>query len=118
MAQKRGERTKHVPQRTCIACRKVAGKRSLIRLARTESGVEVDVTGKRAGRGMYLHPNQACWQSALRGGKVEAALRTRLTADNRKALLDFAGTLPPSEELPGDAEEAGDDQSPDIVAEE
>lgn len=106
MAQKRVERTKHVPQRTCVACRRVAGKRSLIRLVRTESGVEVDATGKRAGRGMYLHPNQACWQNALRSGKIEQALRTKLSVESRKAIQDFALSLPPTEELPDIAEGA------------
>ena len=55
--QSRGPRPKHVPQRTCIACRKVAGKRGLVRLVRTAEGnVEVDPSGKQAGRGAYLHP--------------------------------------------------------------
>ena len=61
MAHKnRGARRKHVPLRTCVACRQVAGKRELIRLVRTEKGVEVDKTGKKAGRGAYLHQRQAC----------------------------------------------------------
>ena len=99
MAQKnRGIKPKHVPQRTCIACRKVAGKRSLLRLVRTESGVEVDATGKLAGRGAYLHPYQNCWQAVMRGGRIEQALRTRLSEENRQALLDFMATLPESED--------------------
>ena len=98
MAQKgRGTKPKHVPQRTCIACRQVAGKRALLRLVRTEQGVEVDTTGKLPGRGAYLHPYQSCWQAVLRGGRIEQALRTRLTAENRQVLLDYVATLPESE---------------------
>ena len=98
MAQKgRGIKPKHVPQRTCIACRKVAGKRSLLRLVRTETGVEIDTTGKLPGRGAYLHPYQVCWQAVLRGGRIEQALRTKLNEENRQALLAYMATLPESE---------------------
>lgn len=99
-AKRSGSRPKHVPQRTCIACRRVAGKRSLIRLVRTEHGVVVDPSGKKAGRGTYLHPNQACWQMALRGNRIDQALRTKLSADNRQALTEFLKSLPETEELP------------------
>jgi predicted RNA-binding protein YlxR (DUF448 family) len=98
MAQKaRGAKPKHVPQRTCIACRQVAGKRALLRLVRTENGVTVDPTGKLPGRGAYLHPYQNCWQAVLRGGRLEQALRTRMNEENRKSLLEFMATLPESE---------------------
>ncbi len=96
-AKGRGPKPKHVPQRTCISCRKVAGKRALLRLVRTAQGVEVDATGKLPGRGAYLHPYQQCWQAVLRGGRLEQALRTRLSEENRQALLAYMATLPDSE---------------------
>jgi predicted RNA-binding protein YlxR (DUF448 family) len=52
---RKGLRPKHVPRRTCVACRETDAKRQLIRLVRTPEGtVEVDPTGKRNGRGAYL----------------------------------------------------------------
>ena len=96
--KKREPRRKHVPQRTCIACRQVAGKRALIRLVRTENGVEVDSTGKMAGRGAYLHPVQTCWQVVLEGNQLGSAMRTRLSAVNRAELVEFSKTLPESAE--------------------
>jgi predicted RNA-binding protein YlxR (DUF448 family) len=69
-------RPKRIPERTCVACRQVAGKRTLVRLVRTVSGgVEVDPTGRKNGRGAYLHADPACWDSALRRGSLNAALR-------------------------------------------
>ena len=56
--------------------------------------------GKRPGRGMYLHANQQCWQAALKGGRIEQALRVKLSAANRQALQAYAATLPAREELP------------------
>lgn len=91
-------RQKHVPQRTCIACRQTTGKREFIRVVRTANGVEIDPTGKLAGRGAYLHPSRACWEVVLKGNRLDSALRTRLTADNRAALEAFAATLPEDEQ--------------------
>jgi len=93
---KQGPKPKHVPQRTCIACRQVAGKRSFVRIVRTEAGVEIDTTGKRAGRGAYLHPNQHCWQAVLQGNRLGQALRATLNPAEREKLLAFMATLPAS----------------------
>lgn len=110
MAQKgRGGKPKHVPQRTCIACRQVAGKRALLRLVKTEQGVVVDATGKLPGRGAYLHPYQNCWQAVLRGGRLEQALRTRLSEENRQSLLAYMATLPESEAKDSEAKDNGED---------
>lgn len=105
--------SRHIPQRTCIACRRVAGKRALSRLVRIDAEVEVDLTGKRAGRGMYLHPNQQCWQAALKGGRIEQALRTKLSAANRQALAAYAATLPETEALPPLLDDAAGDTPSD-----
>ncbi|HUW09157.1 MAG TPA: YlxR family protein, partial [Anaerolineae bacterium] len=52
-------RRKRIPQRTCVACRQVQGKRALVRIVRLAGGdVQVDPTGKLAGRGAYLCSNQ------------------------------------------------------------
>jgi hypothetical protein len=70
----------------------------MIRLVRTERGVEVDLSGKKSGRGMYLHPNRECWQNVLRSNRIDQALRTKLSPDDRQALLAFMQTLPEGEE--------------------
>ncbi len=66
-------------------------KRELIRLVRISDGsIEVDTGGKRAGRGAYLCQAQDCWEIGLKGRRLERALRTTLTQDNRE-LLDRYG---------------------------
>ncbi|HZP26789.1 MAG TPA: YlxR family protein [Dehalococcoidia bacterium] len=88
------QRPRHTPQRRCIGCSTGADKRSLIRLVRTPAGqVEVDPTGKAAGRGAYLCSRTECWQAALKRGRLEQALRTTLTAENRARLQDLAAGL-------------------------
>ncbi len=85
---------KHIPQRTCLACRQVKAKRELIRLVRTADGtVEVDTDGKKAGRGAYLCRSRDCWETGLRGGRLEHSLKTILKQDNREQLVSFEGTF-------------------------
>lgn len=91
----KGPRPKHVPMRTCIACRQERGKRDLVRVVRTPAGaVQVDPTGKLAGRGAYLCRARSCWEQALQGNRLGAALKTALTAEQLAVLRDFAATLP------------------------
>jgi uncharacterized protein len=86
-------RRKHVPQRTCVGCREVLPKRSLIRIVRTPDGVFIDATGKLAGRGAYLHDQRSCWERGLKGALAHA-LRTELGDADRERLHDFIISLP------------------------
>jgi hypothetical protein len=97
MPKPKGPRPKHVPIRTCIACRQEAGKRELVRVVRTPSGsVQVDPTGKLAGRGAYICRTRACWAQVLQGQRLSGALKTTLSAEDLAALQAFAATLPES----------------------
>jgi predicted RNA-binding protein YlxR (DUF448 family) len=85
-----------VPQRTCVACRATTGKRGLVRLVRTADGhVEVDPTGKKAGRGAYLCAQRACWDLALRKDRLSAALKVKLLQGDAEELRRYAAGLPP-----------------------
>ncbi len=86
-------RRKHIPQRTCVGCREVLSKRSLIRVVRTPAGVQIDLSGKLAGRGAYLHDQLSCWEQGLQG-PLAHALRTELTPDDRERLKAFMLSLP------------------------
>jgi predicted RNA-binding protein YlxR (DUF448 family) len=85
---------KHIPQRTCVACGKVRPKRELIRLVRiADGGVEVDRGGRQAGRGAYLCPVEDCWAAGLKEGRLEHALRTAISPDNRERLIKYGQEL-------------------------
>jgi uncharacterized protein len=88
-------RPRRVPQRTCVACRNVEGKRGLVRIVRTPEGaVQVDPTGKRNGRGAYLHASKACWDTALARKALQHALKTELSDMDRDALVTYRDALP------------------------
>lgn len=83
-------RPRHVPQRTCVACRTVQAKRALVRIVRTPAGrVVVDLTGKMAGRGAYLHRDPQCWQEGLKKGRLARTLRIVISPEDNAALERF-----------------------------
>lgn len=92
---KKGPRPKHIPQRTCIACRSTDTKRGLIRLVRTPEGqVEIDETGKKAGRGAYLCRTRECWEIGLAKKALDNALKITINPETRASLKSFGETLP------------------------
>ncbi len=85
---------KHIPQRTCVACRKVKAKQELVRLVCVSDGnVAVDATARRAGRGAYLCRALECWATGLTGSRLEHTLRTTLTRENREQLIKYGKGL-------------------------
>ncbi len=102
--------TKHIPQRTCIACRTTRGKRELIRIVRiSDNHVEADATGKKAGRGGYLCRQRECWEEILAAPnrlkqalKIQAPIQSQrdLQSEDMERLREFAATLPPRVSLP------------------
>lgn len=93
LKQSKRPRRKHIPQRTCVGCREVQPKRTLIRIVRHQQGVVVDLTGKLEGRGAYLHNQASCWERGLKGALAHA-LKVELTAEDYERLTTFAKTLP------------------------
>jgi predicted RNA-binding protein YlxR (DUF448 family) len=90
--RKTGKR-RHTPQRTCVGCREVLPKRSMIRIVRSPHGVMIDPSGKLAGRGAYLHNLRSCWVSGMKGALAQS-LKTELTPEERDRLMNYAVSLP------------------------
>ncbi len=97
MPRKTGKR-RHIPRRTCVACREVLPKRSMIRIVRSPQGVLIDPTGKMAGRGAYLHNQRSCWERGLKGA-LASALKVELTREDQERLLVFVASLPDKEPM-------------------
>ncbi len=95
-------RAKPLPIRTCISCREPQTKGSLVRVVRTPAGrIEVDPTGRKAGRGAYLCQRRSCWENATKRNRLEYALKTKVSLEDRATLEEFIQTLPTEiEKLP------------------
>jgi len=64
----------------------------MTRLVRTIEGVQIDLTGKLAGRGAYLHDLRSCWEAGLRG-PLARALKTEISAEDHDRLTAFIESL-------------------------
>ena len=105
--QKQPQKPRHVPARTCIACKQVKPKRELLRVVRMPDGhVLLDPTGKKSGRGAYLCARRSCWELALKKGRLEHEFELTLPEEDRAALEAFVETLP-VEAAPAPAKKAG-----------
>jgi len=60
----------------CVGCQESRSKKELIRIVRTPEGeVVIDPTGKRSGRGAYICHDTVCLEKALKGARLEKALK-------------------------------------------
>jgi predicted RNA-binding protein YlxR (DUF448 family) len=81
------KRRKHVPLRTCIACRQKRPKQELLRVVRRPEGtIELDSRGKLSGRGAYLCRTPECWTAALERNMLARALRSQVSAEQEAEL--------------------------------
>lgn len=96
MVRKNGQpRQRHVPLRTCVACRGTKPKRELVRVVLLPDGtMAVDETGKMNGRGAYLCRQHSCWQTALKRGSLTRALHIQPTPEAIAYLEAYAESLP------------------------
>jgi predicted RNA-binding protein YlxR (DUF448 family) len=75
------------PTRTCVACRREADKRELVRFVRDADGeTHVDLTAKAAGRGASVCANQACFEAAVSKRRLAPALRASLSEEDVERL--------------------------------
>lgn len=88
---------KHIPQRTCVGCREVLAKRSLMRIVRTTRGIQLDPSGKIDGRGAYIHNKRSCWERALKGALTHA-LKAEFSEQDYQVLRDYLSGLPSEEQ--------------------
>lgn len=59
-----------------------------------DGSVQVDPTGKKSGRGVYLCWDRRCWESGLKGKGLERGLRTSISPADRAALESYGREAP------------------------
>ena len=77
-----------------MICRTVGPKRLFTRIVRTpDEGVQIDLTGKRDGRGSYLCSDPVCWEKAVTDDRLDKTLRTKLTESERAMIVAYGMQL-------------------------
>ena len=64
-----------IPMRQCLGCNEHKPKSELVRILRTPEGsIQLDLTGKKSGRGAYICKNPACLKKLRKNRRAEANL--------------------------------------------
>lgn len=80
-------RVRKIPQRMCVGCQEMRGKKEMVRIVRTPTGeIVVDPTGKKSGRGAYVCPSTACLERAVKRKQIERALNSPVEPQVLEAL--------------------------------
>ena len=67
---------KKIPMRQCVGCREMKSKKEMMRVIRTaENSIELDVTGKKNGRGAYLCMTRECLAGARKNKGLERSFK-------------------------------------------
>jgi predicted RNA-binding protein YlxR (DUF448 family) len=67
---------KKIPLRKCAGCQEMKPKKELIRVIKTEEDkVEIDLTGKKNGRGAYICHSDECLKKAIKSKGLERSLK-------------------------------------------
>ncbi len=73
-------RQKKLPTRKCVGCQAMFDKRDMVRVVLTPEGtVQLDLTGKRNGRGAYLCRNADCLRVAKKRKALDRALKVAVS---------------------------------------
>ena len=78
---------KKIPQRQCIGCGEMKGKKEMIRVIKTAEGeILLDATGRKNGRGAYLCPSEECLKKAIRNKGLERSFKMAIPKEVYESL--------------------------------
>ena len=77
---------KKIPTRMCVGCGEMKPKREMVRVVRppeqaADTGISLDLTGKKPGRGAYICKNPKCLNKARKSRRIETALEISISED-------------------------------------
>lgn len=73
---------KKVPERTCMACNTQKPKQELLRIVKSKDGIiEIDLTGKKNGRGAYICKDENCFNKIVKSKRLEKVFEMQLSEE-------------------------------------
>lgn len=74
------EKLKKQPTRKCLGCMISFPKKELVRIVRLPDGtVELDLTGKKSGRGAYICKSSMCLKKAIKSKRIQNNLEVEIS---------------------------------------
>ena len=81
---------KKIPQRTCIGCNSKKDKKDLIRVVKNKEGeINIDLTGKKDGRGIYLCKSEECLNKAIKNKRISRTFEMEINENIYENLRKF-----------------------------
>lgn len=78
---------KKKPARTCMACNEQKEKQELLRIVKSKDGViEVDLTGKKNGRGAYICKSEECLNKIIKSKRLERIFEQEISPELYESL--------------------------------
>ncbi len=85
-------KVRKIPMRKCVGCGALKPKKELLRIVALPTGeMEVDRTGKKSGRGVYICDSMECFQKAYDNHGLEKSLKRPVSRDVYEALKQSLG---------------------------
>lgn len=83
---------KKIPMRMCVGCKELKPKKELLRIVALPTGIiELDRTGKKSGRGVYICNSSECFQKAFHSHGLERSLKRPVSRDVYDAIKEKIG---------------------------
>ena len=80
---------KKKPARTCMGCNETKEKSELFRIVKSKEGIlEIDLTGKKEGRGAYICANEECLDKAVKSNRLAKAFEQNIDKEIYEDLRD------------------------------
>ncbi len=68
----------HIPERMCVACRKMKPKSELFKIVRTENEAEIDRFQNKFGRGAYICKDEKCIMEARKKNALSRHFKRKI----------------------------------------
>lgn len=81
-------KTKKTPMRRCVGCMESKPKRQLIRIIAKDGSLNIDLTGKANGRGVYLCQDTECLLKARKRKAISRSLEVEITEQELDKLFE------------------------------
>ena len=80
---------KKIPMRKCVGCNEMKSKKELIRVIKTpEDQIEIDLTGRKNGRGAYICNSKECLAKAIKNKGLERSFKMPIPKEISDRLVE------------------------------
>ncbi len=73
---------KKKPLRRCMACNEQKEKKDLLRIVKSKDGmIQIDLTGKKNGRGAYICKSEECLEKLIKSKRLEKIFEMQISSE-------------------------------------